>query len=616
MSTPSTVNQAQSPVVVGFANSITETLEGTSWWTNNEGGLATKDTFITGIRLYGDQEGIDYVREGLVVTRLASLESNTAETFRSRVKMARATALQRRPVGVVMRHDHPDLEEMGIDMEGEEFAILGQFLITDFWMMWKGNVKFIMVKLEKFDPLSPSKGNAISVPSQGDCGTCKEALVARYKNLPAGCGYYRCSTTNTKSEHNSQPADGYDEVYLATREDLTQVPKSSLQLLPDPPRQLSKEDIAAQFEASETRSDRINWEGWFCERCKRFNQRVFWNRFECRKCGYIFPYGMPDYSFEELSSEKWRGLTEGSSVPGLWYAEHIKPFILDAEHSHPGYVTHKFELDGDNEVWLLLPKDFLIDLPGGSKDRFGKLWAGMQDGTIPVKRCPANAGKVPGQLTKFMAHNYGEPYNAKMETETTPLDDAPAVIRDVKDEMVSVISEIVGEVPVFNEMLAIANYPNMSMGWHKDGENGVGFIVASTSYGGQAIMSFAMDKAHMVGKVRKVYLYDTILPGCLEEEKKRDLLKKKEDGVYDEEEYREKFRELVDNIEPPKDKETILKIPLPGTGAIMIQRGASLNKRFVHMVENDGIARMVFTCRSIEHDEHQRPAKRAKTSED
>ncbi|KAK8140395.1 hypothetical protein PG984_000461 [Apiospora sp. TS-2023a] len=78
-----------------------------------------------------------------------------------------------------------------------------------------------------------------------------------------------------------------------------------------------------------------------------------------------------------------------------------------------------------------------------------------------------------------MAHNYGEPYNSKMKTETTLCDDAAVGIMGVKDEMVSVIYAIVGEIPIFNEPLALVNYPNMSMGWYKDGENDVGSVVTS-----------------------------------------------------------------------------------------------------------------------------------------
>ncbi|KAK8063519.1 hypothetical protein PG996_008171 [Apiospora saccharicola] len=355
MSTPSTGNQAQGPVVVGFANSITETLEGTSWWTNNEGGVATKDTFISGIRLYGDQEGIDYVREGLVITRLASLESNTAETFKSRVDMARATALQRRPVGVIIRHDHPDIEEMGIDMEGEEFAILGQFLITDFWIMWKSNTKYIMVKLENIDRENPSKGNAISVPSQGDCGTCKEALVARYKNLPVVCGYYRCQTASTAPSLNLQHTEGYNEVYLATREDLTR-PESSLRLLPDPPQQMSKKDQ------------------------------------------------------EKLD--------------------------VTIRHASPGGQ-------------------------GAGPAHGGQQSPGLGEPCLP--RCPVTE-KIFSQLTRFLATNYGVDYNAKMRTQTTPFSEAPEIIRELRDDLTSLVADITGEKPEFNEGLAIGNYPDMYQG--------------------------------------------------------------------------------------------------------------------------------------------------------
>ncbi|KAK7964135.1 hypothetical protein PG988_011109 [Apiospora saccharicola] len=424
MSTPSTGNQAQGPLVVGFANSITETLEGTSWWTNNEGGVATKDTFITGIRLYGDQEGIDYVREGLVITRLASLESNTAETFKSRVDMARATALQRRPVGVTVRPDHPDLEEMGIDMEGEEFAILDQFLITDFWMMWKSN-----------------QSNAISVPSQ---------------------------------------------------------------------------------------------------------------------------------------------------------------------------------FDPENRVCLVIPKDPAIVSPVGSKAKFSKLWAGVQDGSIPLKRCPVTE-KIFGQLTRFLATNYGVDYNAKMRTQTTPFSEAPEIIRELRDDLTSLVADITGEKPEFNEGLAIGNYPDMSMGWHSDGERGVGPIVASFSYGGTALMKFDIKNKFKFGRggPGNAYEYETILPGCVDEHPKRVLQRKRDSGRITEEKYREEFRTIVNSAKKTPEPKPILEMPLPGTGAVMIQVGPSLNTRYNHMVEHQGIARLVFTCRSIQHEEKkhdERPAKRQKTS--
>ncbi|KAK8086438.1 hypothetical protein PG994_001412 [Apiospora phragmitis] len=69
----------------------------------------------------------------------------------------------------------------------------------------------------------------------------------------------------------------------------------------------------------------------------------------------------------------------------------------------------------------------------------------------------------------------------------------------------------------------MGNYPNMKMGWHSDGEKGVGPIVASASYGGNATMQFSMKNGYLVGHGGQgnAWEFDTILPGCMEEDKKR-----------------------------------------------------------------------------------------------
>ncbi|KAK8062439.1 hypothetical protein PG997_014536 [Apiospora hydei] len=235
---------------------------------------------------------------------------------------------------------------------------------------------------------------------------------------------------------------------------------------------------------------------------------------------------------------------------------------------------------------------------------FEELWVSVQDGAIPLERCPVST-KIPGQLTRFFATNYGEENLAKMTTSTTSFGEAPEVIRLVKDELTAVVREILGEEVNFNELLCIGNYPNMAMNWHKDREKGVGPVVASFSYGGTATMSFSMDRQHLVGRGRTngAYLYDTIFPGCLGK-RKRSLRKKRDEGRITEEEYKESFRALVDKIKMPSTKNPILQFPLPGAATVMIQVDKSLNQWFEYTVEHNGIARLVTTCRSIEHDEH------------
>ncbi|KAK7911953.1 hypothetical protein PG985_014434 [Apiospora marii] len=130
-----------------------------------------------------------------------------------------------------------------------------------------------------------------------------------------------------------------------------------------------------------------------------------------------------------------------------------------------------------------------------------------------------------------------------------------------------------------------------------------------------------MTSRSLLGKVGDHYDYDEILPGCVNEDKKRDLQSKRDSGEITERTYRERFREVVNSKKKgkaPKPR-SILEMPLPGTGAVMIQVGPSLNKFYQHMVEHQGIARLVFTCRSIVVEEDQsdeRPPKRQKTSKD
>ena len=49
---------------------------------------------------------------------------------------------------------------------------------------------------------------------------------------------------------------------------------------------------------------------------------------------------------------------------------------------------------------------------------------------------------------------------------------------------------MLGERPVFNELLTAAYMEKQSMGYHTDGERGLGPVVASLSMGSPAIMKF------------------------------------------------------------------------------------------------------------------------------
>ncbi|CAJ2500529.1 Uu.00g033820.m01.CDS01 [Anthostomella pinea] len=109
--------------------------------------------------------------------------------------------------------------------------------------------------------------------------------------------------------------------------------------------------------------------------------------------------------------------------------------------------------------------------------------------------------KVHGQRTGWFGTNYGEPYNTRMLTDSTPLERMPRVLHSILERMLDTVEEVLGERPSFHELLTIGNYPKMSMGWHNDGGATVrGGIVASTSVGGHATMKFGPNNVYLIDK--------------------------------------------------------------------------------------------------------------------
>ena len=191
-----------------------------------------------------------------------------------------------------------------------------------------------------------------------------------------------------------------------------------------------------------------------------------------------------------------------------------------------------------------------------------------------------------------------------METKTTRLDDEPRVLRDMMKRVSKMTQQVTGiDCEDFNEHLPLGNYPNQYMGWHSDGENDIkGSIIAAISFGGQATMSFGLTSTFATGKkitkgVNKGY--PPIIPGTLKQNEKTRLYKRFRDGEITEKVFWKEYEAIVKTCKAP-DKESIapiLQFPIPGTGAIVIQRGESLNTVYHHKVESEGVARLVCTGR-------------------
>ncbi|KAI1077156.1 hypothetical protein F5B20DRAFT_593199 [Whalleya microplaca] len=380
---------------------------------------------------------------------------------------------------------------------------------------------------------------------------------------------------------------------------MSNVPEFPFEWLPSEPKQSTKEELQAMVNVTKREpwsNNRPSWNGWYCRRCHRFNSRISWDRLECRVCKQVVPIRLPDLSFEDLVAPTWLNLEESDGISGIKVHAGI---VHTIERFVDRAIVHKFNLCDDNEVYLIIPTRKAIFESGGFKALFGQMWQAIQSGEIPLRRCTLDRQKNPGQLTRFFAKNYGRDYNTRMITDSTPFDNAPSIIQDILKKLEGTVTDTLGENPRFNELLAIGNYPRMGMNWHDDGESETGPVVASLSLGGPATMQFALKDKYTKGKTRRGYIYRAF-PGCMEEGEKRQLLADRDSGSISVSQFEDDFKGLVDGLNAPKNPKVLLEFPLPGSGAIMIQKGRTLNKYYLHNVKSNGVARFVCTGRFLE----------------
>lgn len=101
----------------------------------------------------------------------------------------------------------------------------------------------------------------------------------------------------------------------------------------------------------------------------------------------------------------------------------------------------------------------------------------------------------------------GEPYQVSLDSfcliicihnlqyvgaadKTLPFDQCPPCVLRALELISARAAIMMGERPTFNELLSAAYMEKQSMGFHTDGERGLGPVVASLSMGSPAIMKF------------------------------------------------------------------------------------------------------------------------------
>lgn len=178
--------------------------------------------------------------------------------------------------------------------------------------------------------------------------------------------------------------------------------------------------------------------------------------------------------------------------------------------------------------------------------------------------------------------------------------DAPQEVVYVVEYMMDLIESTLRTRPMYNKTLLVAMWPDMGMSLHGNNEEFVvGDYVASMSFGSRATMGFALDDKFSKGIVKGVDPIDVaVIPGCLEE-KRQQIRERYDEGQLTRGEANEEMSTVVKGLKAPRGVRSDLSIPLPGTGAILVQWPSTLNDVFVHKVENHDGVRLVQRSREL-----------------
>ncbi|ODO09256.1 hypothetical protein I350_02856 [Cryptococcus amylolentus CBS 6273] len=219
------------------------------------------------------------------------------------------------------------------------------------------------------------------------------------------------------------------------------------------------------------------WRGWVCSECGRANCRYRWEVWECQACG-----------------NSTAQLNASHQVPLCRLTDLRDTFLGDAAMRHStglsasltvsrelGAVVAIYELPEAGKIYHIMPfdKEYATELfYEYQREATSKPW---------FQRRSLKSGSL---LAQHFAFNSGVPYKYIVDTLSTPFDESPACVTKAVERITSSVATVLGEEYQFNEILSVCYREGQKMGYHDDGEPGLGPVVASLSLGSSAIMSF------------------------------------------------------------------------------------------------------------------------------
>ncbi|KAJ5737567.1 uncharacterized protein N7483_002692 [Penicillium malachiteum] len=507
---------------------------------------------------------------------------------------------QDKAVGLIISRDNDQLQ---VELPANHnFNIMAFFRITDVWYEMIDNNPGLKVRFEKVDlslkswwapkgtppPPTDAERDWEIKPDHFVCPSCRKQSDIIFTDgkicLNADCKRF-WFLGNERANGNVT----YHPKFLKKRTKAASV-KCPFPLVPDLIKTLNNGQATGS-------TYRDNWKGVVCPVCRKCLSRTYWKGWKCDGEGCTWQYlaDLDPVSLGSVVGPEMPNSQEHHAVVGGSYGDMVSRSV---DPTSTPYCKVTYSIPGVGSVFHYGSRPAINARPGGPNDLFGAL----QTDDIDLRRYPLQSSVVAGTLTAHFAVNYGMPYKYVVKVASKGFNEASDAVRRSLGRLTWATQDAITSVGESyhapNELLLLAYFQGMKIGYHDDGESTLGPTIATLSLGAGSVMKIRMkDQYYKGGRTENSLLDDDpVLPGCFNEEQRRRWKQQLNAGKIDQVQY-DNLRKQAFKVGGGEAAPAIIMTLCHGDLVVMDR--SALQKYYEHSVIPQDRLRFALTARFV-----------------
>ena len=373
------------------------------------------------------------------------------------------------------------------------YSVAAVFYVTNIWATKVGKEIVRQIRYEKEFSANKSWWSPASSPAPPvvrdysqkanvqTCSTCATSHPQVYSS------HWMCLNHKCEEFDHLTSLPALNPAFLAERSGNTGKSKAPFPVTPA----LPKQDPNRPFDSYHLAR------GMVCPHCKACISKASWYGYRCITEGCGFAHIIPHIP---VSQAYFNGRLQHEAIGhALPVDKCLFPVVERSSLCEGDFRTTTFDLMPGNFVVHAQGNMYANAAARGPNEIFLALQA-VQG--MPLERRVKDLSRnSQRELTNHFAANFGMPYSysAKATHLSIAFSDAPDPVIASLGRLIWTAKRVLPDdalTEMLNELLLVGYMNDNSMGWHDDGEKGLGITVATLSLGGSAMMHFRLKKKY------------------------------------------------------------------------------------------------------------------------